>query len=455
MTKMKKILAVALCVLLLGSVFAGCSGKKAEQTTEITDETLLIAYTADNAPFFQIDEKGNASGFEADLIAKIFDSIKDDCKNYAYVKVEPGYRLGEETAYTDKDGKTYIAYMAVGGLQKNDGTNNEDYSFTNTVISNRVVTLVKKDSKIKDYSNLGGTKLAVVSKAAQNALADNAVIADRSAKTTTVYKTAQAAFTALYQDKADAVVIDEFDLRTLDFILDGKKQALSDWTTELNGQLDTVEYAFATAKYDRLKDDINEALLELMALEKICPLRGPLSDQPMLDLLFAIALPAIASALLFNVGASSGGTDVIALIVEKYTHIHNVAVALFLTDLFMVIAACFVFDLYTALYSFVGLTVKSLVIDAVLEKIKMCKAILIVCDDRKPICDFVMRKLVRGATYTPCFGAYTDKPHYIIYTTLTRREADQLQDFIHKQHLNAFMSMLSTTEVFGKGFNHA
>lgn len=195
--------------------------------------------------------------------------------------------------------------------------------------------------------------------------------------------------------------------------------------------------------------------VELMVFEKLCPLSGPLSDQPMLDLLFAIALPAIASALLFNVGASSGGTDIIALIVEKYTHIHSIAVALFITDLFMVIAACFVFDLYTALYSFVGLTIKSLVIDAVLEKIKMCKAILIVCDEKKPICDFVMRKLMRGATYTPCFGAYTDKPHYIIYTTLTRHEADQLQEFIHKEHLNAFMSMLSTTEVFGKGFNHA
>ena len=195
--------------------------------------------------------------------------------------------------------------------------------------------------------------------------------------------------------------------------------------------------------------------LELMVLEKLVPISGPLSDQPMLDLLFAIALPAIASALLFNVGSSSGGTDVIALIVEKYTHLHNIAAALFLTDLFMVIAACFVFDLYTALYSFVGLTVKSLVIDAVLEKIKMCKAILIICDDKEPICDFVMKKLVRGATYTPCFGAYTDKPHYMIYTTLTHREADQLQDFIHEQHLNAFISMLSTTEVFGKGFNHA
>ena len=195
--------------------------------------------------------------------------------------------------------------------------------------------------------------------------------------------------------------------------------------------------------------------VELMFLEKFFPLHGSLSNQPMLDLLFAIALPAIASALLFNVGASSGGTDVIALIVEKYTHIRSIAVALFLTDLFMVVAACFVFNLYTALYSFVGLTVKSLVIDAVLERIKMCKAILIICDDKDPICDFVMRKLVRGATYTPCYGAYTDRPHYMIYTTLTHREALQLQAFIHKENLNAFISMLSTTEVFGKGFNHA
>ena len=150
--------------------------------------------------------------------------------------------------------------------------------------------------------------------------------------------------------------------------------------------------------------------VELAVFEKYVPLSGPLSDQPMLDLVFAIALPAIASALLFNVGASSGGTDVIALILKKYTHMQNTGEALFITDLAMVLAACFVFDLYTALYSFVGLTVKSLVVDAVLEQMKMCKAILIICDDKDPICDFVMRKLVRGATYTPCYGAYTARP---------------------------------------------
>ena len=193
----------------------------------------------------------------------------------------------------------------------------------------------------------------------------------------------------------------------------------------------------------------------LSAAEKLFPMSGPLTDQPVLELIFAIALPAIASALLFSVGASSGGTDVIALIVEKYTHLHSIAAALFLTDLVMVVAACFVFDLHTALYSFVGLTVKSLMIDVVLERMKMCKAILIVCDDKEPIWDFVNKELDRGATYTPCNGAYTNQPRYIIYTTLTRHEAMQLREFIHKEHLNAFMSMLSTTEVFGKGFDNA
>ena len=86
----------------------------------------------------------------------------------------------------------------------------------------------------------------------------------------------------------------------------------------------------------------------------------------------------------------------------------------------------------------------------------MCKAILIICDDKDPICDFVMRKLVRGATYTPCYGAYTDRPHYMIYThPHPPRGIASCRQFIHKENLNAFISMLSTTEVFGKGFNHA
>ena len=176
----------------------------------------------------------------------------------------------------------------------------------------------------------------------------------------------------------------------------------------------------------------------------------------MLDLVFAIALPAIASALLFNVGASSGGTDVDRPHPEKIHPYEEHRRGAFYHRLRHGAGSLLRLSTSTPLSTtFVGLTVKSLVVDAVLEQMKMCKAILIICDDKDPICDFVMRKLVRGATYTPCYGAYTDRPHYMIYTTLTHREALQLQAFIHKENLNAFISMLSTTEVFGKGFNHA
>lgn len=130
--------------------------------------------------------------------------------------------------------------------------------------------------------------------------------------------------------------------------------------------------------------------VELLVLEKLDPLTHPLSNEPMLELIFAIALPAIASALLFYVGASSGGTDVIAMIVKKYAHVENIGMALFLTDLVMIIIACFVFDIKTALYSFVGLVVKSFMIDAIIENIMLRKSIMLICDDKDVICDYIL-----------------------------------------------------------------
>ena len=146
----------------------------------------------------------------------------------------------------------------------------------------------------------------------------------------------------------------------------------------------------------------------LVFFEKWMPLTKPLSNEPMLDLIFAIALPAIASALLFNIGASSGGTDVIAMLLKKYTNMKDIGIALFATDLVMILVACFVFDLKTALYSFVGLAVKSFMIDDIITTINLRKSITIVCDDKEPICSFITAKLNRSATITEGVGAYTN-----------------------------------------------
>lgn len=195
--------------------------------------------------------------------------------------------------------------------------------------------------------------------------------------------------------------------------------------------------------------------LLLMFFQWIYPMDKPLSDEPILELLFAIALPAIGTALLFQTDASSGGTDILAMVLKKYAHLRDTGLALFLTDLVMIIAACFVFDIKTALYSFVGLTVKSFMIDDIIQSMTLCKSITIVCTNVEPIRNFIVQELHKGATILEARGGYTDKQKYVVLTTLTRRQAEQLRSYIHEKQLDAFLSVASTNEVFGKGFTKA
>ena len=191
----------------------------------------------------------------------------------------------------------------------------------------------------------------------------------------------------------------------------------------------------------------------LVLFERLYPMDAPLSNEPMLNLIFAIALPAIGSAILFYIGASSGGTDVLAMMLKKYTELKDIGIALFVTDLIMIIAACFVFDVKTALFSFVGLTVKSFMIDDIIENITLCKSITIICDRPNEICPFITEHLNKSATIIEATGAYTGSQKYVVLTTLTRKQAFVLRNYIHENQLNAFISIASTSEVFGKGFN--
>ena len=177
----------------------------------------------------------------------------------------------------------------------------------------------------------------------------------------------------------------------------------STFTTIANLLLLAVAWLFVDRKFamDTAYASILLSTL-LVLLEKLYPMVRPLSGEPVLDLLFAIALPAIASALLFYIGASSGGTDVLAMLLKKYTNIKNIGNALFVSDLVMVLAACFVFDIETALYSFVGLTVKSFMIDNIIQSITLCKSVTISCSDPEPICDFILKALSKAVIAFTC-----------------------------------------------------
>lgn len=190
----------------------------------------------------------------------------------------------------------------------------------------------------------------------------------------------------------------------------------------------------------------------LSLLERIYPMSAPLTDQPMLELMFAIALPSLGSAILFNVGSSSGGTDVIAMILKKYTSF-DIGRALLISDFFITLAGCFVFDIETGLYSFLGLAVRSFMIDGFLESLNLSKYFNVICSEPEPICDFIEQQLHRGATIVYAKGAFTGQDKYIILTALNRVEAVKLRNFIKENAPDAFLLISNTSEIIGKGFH--
>ena len=190
----------------------------------------------------------------------------------------------------------------------------------------------------------------------------------------------------------------------------------------------------------------------LSLLERICPMTQPLTDQPMLELCFAIALPALGSAVLFNIGSSSGGTDIIAMILKKYSSF-DIGHALLASDILITIAGFFVFDIKTGLYSLLGLTVRSFMVDSFIESLNLSKYFNVVCDHPEVICDFIVHTLNRSASVCHARGAYSGQDKYIILTALNRAQAVQLRNFIRQNEPTAFILISNTSEIIGKGFH--
>ena len=190
----------------------------------------------------------------------------------------------------------------------------------------------------------------------------------------------------------------------------------------------------------------------LSLLERICPMDGPLTDQPMLVLAFAIALPALGSAVLFNIGSSSGGTDIIAMILKKYTSI-DIGKALLATDFLIALAGCFVFGIETGLYSFLGLAVRSSMVDGFIESLNLSKYFNVVCSTPEPICHFINDELHRSATIVDAKGAFSGEQKYLVLTVLNRFQAVRLRNYIKTEAPDAFLLISNTSEIIGKGFH--
>lgn len=185
--------------------------------------------------------------------------------------------------------------------------------------------------------------------------------------------------------------------------------------------------------------------------EIFVPLNAPLSDQPFLELVYAMLLTAIGSAVIFYCEASSGGTDIVALVLKKFTSL-DVGKALLCSDFVIAASSFIVFDIKTGLFSLLGLFAKAFIVDNVIDNFNSCKYFVVITSKRDEISDFIIKTLHHGATVNVATGEYTGDEKYMIHTVCKRIEAISLQRTIRDIDPHAFTIITTSSEIIGRGF---
>ncbi len=200
--------------------------------------------------------------------------------------------------------------------------------------------------------------------------------------------------------------------------------------------------------------------LENLAFEMLVPIESisgmpTLTTSPLLELVYAILLTGIGSALIFRCHASSGGTDIVALILKKYVRC-NVSEALLASDLLIALSTFLVYtDVTVGLYALLGLFAKVFVIDDILDSLNMCKAFTIITTKADEIDAFIVNEMHHGATMYKGEGVYTHEDKEIIVTVCKRSEALRLRTRVKQIDPEAFIIITKTSEIMGKGFRDA
>ena len=185
--------------------------------------------------------------------------------------------------------------------------------------------------------------------------------------------------------------------------------------------------------------------------EWLFPLTAPMTDDTFLEFCFAVLLPALGSAIVFNVGASTGGTDILAMILQKYTSL-EIGRALLISDLGIVLVGALLYGARTGMYCILGMVLKCTVVDSAIESLNLRKVCTIITRYPDHVEKYIIEDLHRSATEQPAYGAYTHQKERMLITVLTRAEATRLRIYLRKIDPKAFITIVNSSEIIGKGF---
>jgi uncharacterized membrane-anchored protein YitT (DUF2179 family) len=180
---------------------------------------------------------------------------------------------------------------------------------------------------------------------------------------------------------------------------------------------------------------------------------SPATDNPLLAAIFGGLCIGLGLGIVFRGKASTGGTDLAAQIVHKYSGL-SLGVCVAFIDGLIVLTAAIVFDLESGMYALIALFVTSKTIDLVQIGLARSKMTLIITSEEELVTNAIVHELDRGVTKLSGVGGYTNENRPVLMCVLDQSEFITLRDIVQSIDRNAFITVVDATEVLGEGFTN-
>ncbi len=171
-----------------------------------------------------------------------------------------------------------------------------------------------------------------------------------------------------------------------------------------------------------------------------------------LNTVLAGIIYGVAIGLIFRSGATSGGSDIISMILHKYTKI-SLGTLVMIVDGIITLSTLIAFgDIRLPIYSIIIIFIEGKVIDLVVDGMKSYKTMFIITDNPDPIRDYIINEIKRGGTCISGSGLYEGKERKMVYVTLDRSDMIKLRSALYLIDPHAFVNIMESSEILGTGF---
>lgn len=196
-------------------------------------------------------------------------------------------------------------------------------------------------------------------------------------------------------------------------------------------------------------------MIMLSIFIEIFSLIKPITEDVILASVFGGAFSGIGIGLVFRYGATTGGTDIVVMLLKKRFKDMSTGKFVILVDAVIVIFAGIVFRKWeTVLYSTIAMIVSSYMIDAIVEGVDYAKAVFVISDKTDKISENVSKILSRGVTCLNGFSPYSGKDKSVLLCVVRRYEISRLKKIIYDVDKDAFVVISEAKEVLGNGFGN-